>query len=119
MEQENVNIVGPQLAAEAIQIGTNLIGGSGSGLCEDGYSFAWDTLERLTNMGMGTVLICSIPTGHALIGCMTKQRREAGDSQFPALVRVSTPAARACAYKHSRNGNLAESEHDTIGCAFS
>ncbi len=119
MKQENVHIVCPEFAAETIEILSDLLRGLSASLCEDGYLLAPDRLECFMHMRVRPILVGSIPPGYALVGGMAKQCRQTGDSQFPALTRVSTPATRSRAHKHPRHRNLARSEQDTVSRALS
>jgi len=109
MHEEDINIIGTEFTAEAVQIGTHLGGSSSPGLGEDGDLRTVQVLQGLRNIGMAAVGVRGIEEAETTFVAMEKERDEALHTQS-GLMGMMTAANRAGTHGEARGTEARASE---------
>ncbi|GAC1468824.1 MAG: hypothetical protein PVSMB1_17510 [Gemmatimonadaceae bacterium] len=118
MQQENIDVIGPQLFAETIEVGFDVGGGGRIGLGEDDYFVARDRLQCLAEVGVAAVLVGGIPEVNALVVRGAKELGDALIAEFARLVGTAVAAVRAGAHGETAELDAARPEGDPVCRVF-
>ncbi len=86
MQEQHVDAVGPDLAAEAVEVGPHLALRAGFGLGHDHDLVAAERLQGFPGVGVGAVGVGQVPEGEPLVDAGPKELGQAGEPELARLV---------------------------------
>ena len=113
MHQADIDVVGAQFFAKAVEIGAGLGGIARPGLGEDGNLVAAKMLERLGHVRMAAVGIGGVEEAQAVVVAVEQQIGEALHAQG-SLVRVMSAADRARSHGETAGLDPGLAQHHRI-----
>jgi hypothetical protein len=115
VHEADVEVVGAEFAAEAVEIGAHGGGIACPGFCQHGDFVARHVLERFGDMGMASVRIGSVEEAQAMVVSVEKEIGEALDAER-GLMRMVSGADGAGAHGETAGLDAGAAESDCIGC---
>src|SRR5207253_1862277 len=106
----DVDVIGAELLAEAIEIRSDGLGGGGVRFGEDDDLVARDGLQRLAHVGVTAILVGRIPEVDALIEAGAKKFGEAFVAELAGLVGAASAAVRSGAERETAQFDFARTE---------
>ncbi len=114
VHEANVEVVGAEFAAEAVEIGAGGGGIASPSLGEDGDSVARNVLECFGDVRMTSVSVGSVEETETVIVTIEKEIREALKAER-SLVGMMAGANGAGAHSEATGGDAGAAESDSVG----
>jgi len=118
VQQQNIDVVGAQLFAEAIQIGFDVGGRCRICLGEDYHLLARYLFQCLAEVGVAAVLVGGIPEVDALVERGSEQLRDALVPEFSRLIGTAVSAVRSSAHREPAKFDAARAKRNSVGSVF-
>ena len=115
VQKQDVDVVGSQLAAEAVEIGAHFLFGGGACLGEDRDFVARHALESLFDVRVSAVLIGGIPESYAIIVGGMEKIGEASEAEPARLVGTAAHAVGAGTLSQAAQFDLHGAQMDAVG----